>query len=495
MKAQKEFFDGNTLRRARRAVEKKETITFKDISCPGLAIRVQNGTAGWYLIDRKFKRRIDALGAFSTEDLPHLRGIVSRARAIAKEGGDPGPILRHAVTSDTPEEAENAAAVKAGAWVWEDLRDAWLATIKANNPETTYTSYRSNTGAVPGGALEPDLAHIAGKPVVAITAHDIRRVRNSILERGKDENGRQVSHVRQANHVLSNIRKAFRWGCEHYELSGLEQNPGREVEDFKLPKKLEVELKAEKPEKRPLTQLEVGKVIQAIEKWPNPQMRLALMIQVMTGQRIESVISAPASEFVDVDDANAPYKIIWRIGSDKVASRRGFPLPYFAEVAVQQARQLMRPDNRYLFPQQRPRKKGDPMIGPMSKRPAQKVWDAAQDEETGGLLDSCEFRAGTHDMRRAFISHMMSEWRIHKFMGPSAPDLITHAHEGRTKTSELVYNLDQASQEKWRIMLAWQRFVNKGYEYALEGINAEEARRRYIDWRLKKEEELGLLVL
>lgn len=490
-----EYFDGNTIRRARRAVEKKETVTYKDSACPGLAIRIQAGSASWYLVDRKFKRKIAPLGAFSADDLPHLRGIVSRARAIAKEGGDPGTILRQAVTSDTPEEAENAAAVKAGAWVWEDLRDAWLATIKANNPTTTHTSYRSNIGAVPGGALEPDFVHIAGKPVVAITAHDIRRVRNSILERGKDENGRQLSHVRQANHVLSNLRKAFKWGCEHYEKSGLEQNPAREVEDFKLPKKLEVELKAEQPEKRPLTQLEVGKVIQAIERWPNPQMRLALMIQVMTGQRIESVISAPASEFVDVDDASAPYKIIWRIGSDKVASRRGFPLPYFAEVAVQQARQLTRPDNRYLFPQQRPRKKGDPTVGHMSKRPAQKVWDAAQDEEGGGLLDSCEFRAGTHDMRRAFISHMMSEWRIHQFKSENAPALITHANEGKTKTADLVYNLDQAAQEKWRVILAWQRFVNTGYEYALEGISAEAARRRYIEWRMKKEEELGLLVL
>ncbi len=494
MKAQKEVFDGNTIRRARRAIAKNETITYKDSMCPGLAIRIQKGTAGWYLIDRKFKRRIDAFGTFDDKDIPYLRGIVSRARAIAKDGGDPGPILLQAVKSATVEEAEATAAVKTGgAWIWEDLRDDYIAFAGANKQPTTVTTYRSNLGAAKNSVLAADFEPLMGKPVALITPQDILEVQNNILERGKTPAGEYFGNVRQANHTVSIIRSCFKHGVKNFKKTGLTVNPASEIPPFTLSKKQERKIKAKtKGDVSPLSQLQIGKIIIFLETWHSAPMRLAEMIKLITGQRVESVISAKKREFVKAAEGS-PYTMVWELNSDKVGSARSIPLPYFGVAAVEAALKLARDDNEYLFPQLRPRRAGDEMNGHMSKRGENKIWMAMRQPD--GPLGDCAWKVAGHDTRRAFVTHMKSEWEVRQLPSEKSVELISHADEGAETVADELYRVDKRLREKWRVMRAWQDFVGVGYEYALEGISADEARRRYIDWRMEKEKELGLLDL
>lgn len=488
-----EKIDGNSIKRAKKALLAGEMKITRDTLCSGLAIKVNGKSAAWYYLTRTRNLKIAPLSAFGPERIDFLRVLVSRAKAVESEHGDPSPLLKEAVLAVTVDEAEAKAAVKSNqAWKWETLRNEFIKFISANRSSATLITYRSNLGAAKNSQLEADFLPLKGKPVSLITSQDILEVRNNILERGKNEHGEYVGNVRQANHSLSILKSCFRFGFENHKSSGLTANPAAPVQAFTLSKKQKKKLAiAARGKRRPLTQLELGKILLFLENWPNHSMRLATVLQVMTGQRIESVIAAPKAEMAE-SYQGAPFELVWKMDSDKAGADRSIPLADYAAKAVKTALELTRSDNRFLFPQQRPRRKGAMSNGHMSKRGANEVWHAIRAE--GGPLDSCQWNVAGHDLRRAFVTHMKSEWRLHNFESKDATDLITHADEGAETTSELIYDIDEHLQEKWRIIRAWQSFVSTGYSYAIEGIAEEEAQERYIEHRLIRERELGIAI-
>lgn len=74
-------------------------------------------------------------------------------RAIDADGGDPAAFLKEALRAASVEEAQAKAGVKAGEWTWENLRDTYLAYVKANKAADTYRGYRSALGAATNSKL------------------------------------------------------------------------------------------------------------------------------------------------------------------------------------------------------------------------------------------------------------------------------------------------------------------------------------------------------
>lgn len=109
-------------------------------------------------------------------------------------------------------------------------------------------------------------------------------------------------------------------------------------------------------------------------------------------------------------------------------------------------------------------------------------------------MEHCEWNVAGKTLRNSFISHMKSEWRLHRFESRASTDLITHKDEGAESVPDKIYDLDEHMQEKWRVMKAWDAFVRTGYDYAVEGISQKEASERYRGIRLKRERELGIQV-
>ncbi|WP_434051014.1 MAG: tyrosine-type recombinase/integrase [Roseibium sp.] len=469
---------------ATNAAERKNSLIIRDTACAGLAIRVQGAAAGWYLIDRKRNLKIAPLKAYGVDAIDHLRELVSRARAIDADGGDPATILKEALRSASVEEAEAKAGVKAGEWTWENLRDTYLDDVKANKAADTYRGYRSALGAATNSKLAPDFEQVLGKPISLIRPHDIRLVRNSILDRGKNQDGRQVGNVRQANLTLAAFKSCFSWACENYGLTGLTEDPAHQIKPTQKPRKRVEDIKAEELElaRRPLTQLELGKLIQFFETYYNPQVRVLCMFQLTTGQRIETVVSIPNFQIIDALDDD-PFEKVWRLGPDKSEKYRFLPLPDFAASAANVALRSARPDNRWLFPQQRRRLKGDQLDGHMSKRNASSLFEAARSE--GAKLSGLPW-VNTHDVRRTFISYLQTNWRTFGFETRLSTDLVTHANEGAGTVSQTIYNKDPNFAEKWKVLSAWDEYLAYGYQYACEGYSEQQTREAWKEYLVER---------
>jgi len=459
-----EVIDGNSIRKAINAVEARQNLIIRDSLAPGLAIRVQRGSASWYLITRDTKRPIAALGIFGKADIPFLREIVGKARVMLSEGQDPRSLFAAAVVErDVDAAGHRSDAADGRVMTWEMLRDAYLGWASKNRSFDTHRGYRSALGAIPGSPLVDDFASLKGKPATAIVTHDLRLVRNRILKRGQDEDGKQISHTRQAGLTVDAIKAAFKWSVENYEITGLTTNPATELNP---PGKQRINVYDEDEDddekkskaRRALTLLEIGKLIYGLEKWPNNPARLALMLQLLTGQRRTTIVRARKKGFLET----TTHGMIWEIGPDKSGKYRRLPLPDFAADTVRHAMNAGQADSIWLFPQQRLRRKGDSGKGHMSERMLNEIMEEYR--KKGGPLETVPW-ASTHDLRRAFVTHMNR--RLEPLGLPrGSVSMITRGDEGRVGLDEETYDLDPLLDDKWSLMCDWDQHIRRGCQQA-----------------------------
>nr|WP_223998967.1 hypothetical protein [Aureimonas sp. SA4125] len=427
----------------------------RDKSAAGLAIRVQKGGASWYFITRERKMVIGRLDAFATADIPELRNLVTRARSMLAEGNDPTTMLKAAVVHRSTEAASAQAAATSGSVMrWEAMRDAYLAWAKGHRSPDTYRGYRSALGAIPGSPLEADFKAIAGRPLTLITTHDLRLVRNAVLERGKID-GKQVSNQDQARLTVASLKAAFGWAVENTEVTGLTTNPATELKRAPTASISPYAVDPEETEdKRALTLLELGMLVTGLDKIDNHPARLGVMLQLMTGQRRMTVARARRRSFA----SHPEYGMIWKVGPDKSGKYRVLPLPDLAASAVEGALAAGRSTDLWLLPQQRLRRSGDAGGSHIAERTLSDVLLTLR--APGGPLSSAPWVA-THDLRRAFVTHMLPRTKALGLDSGAVP-MITRADEGRYGLDETVYDQDPALPAKSAMLTEWDRVVKEG---------------------------------
>lgn len=449
-----EHLDGNSLRKVSRVVADGGNVVLRDTSSPGLAIRVQSGSAAWYLITRERKIAIGPLAAFGASDIPELRNLTARARGMLSEGSDPSAMLKAAVVHRSVEASSAQAAAAAGSVLrWEALRDAYLDWSKAHRAPDTHRSYRSALGVIPGSPLEKDFSSIAGRPVTLITTHDLRIVRNAILARGRVD-GKQVGNVRQSELTVAALKAAFGWAVENTELTGLTANPAFELKPAAKASVNAYDNDDESEAPRALTLEELGMIVMGLERARNPVARLALLLQMMTGQRRMTVVRARRRAFAK----HPEFGMLWKLGPDKSGKYRVLPLPDLAASAVESAYAFTRDGNPWLFPQQRLRRKGDSGGKHLSERLLNEVMEDLR--APGGPLATAPW-AATHDLRRAFVTHMRPRVKALGLDADAVP-MITRADEGREGLDETVYDQDPALPAKSTMLVEWDRLVKEG---------------------------------
>lgn len=450
-----EVLDGNSLRKANKVAADGGDLMLRDKSAAGLAIRVQKGGASWYFITRDRKFVIGKLDAFAAGDIPELRNLVTRARGMLTEGTDPSAMLKAAVVHRSTAAASAQAAASSGSIMrWEKMRDAYLAWAKGHRSPDTYRGYRSALGAIPGSPLETDFKVIAGRPLTLVTTHDLRLVRNSVLERGKVD-GRQVSNQNQARLTVAAIKAAFGWAVENAEVTGLTTNPAVELKRGATASISPYAVDPEESEApRALTLLEIGMLVLGLETIDNHPARLGILLQLMTGQRRMTVARARRRAFAK----HPEYGMLWKVGPDKSGKYRVLPLPDLAASAIEGALATGRSTDMWLLPQQRLRRAGDAGGSHIAERTLSDVLLTLR--APGGHLASAPWVA-THDLRRGFVTHMLPRTKALGLDADAVP-MITRADEGKYGLDETVYDQDPNLPAKWLMLSEWDRLVKEG---------------------------------
>ncbi|NZD54181.1 hypothetical protein [Rhizobium leguminosarum] len=464
---QKEQFDGNTLRKISNLYKaqkagKKPIVEhdWRDVETTGLAIRVKPTGASWRILTREINAIIGDFHLFDENDLPQLRALVAEARLGKKQGHQPDALIKAFLeTRDVKVARDIHKVVKEGAKVWEDARDAFLEWAYRNKATKTVDGYKSALGACKDSVYEPDFRHIAGKALASITLGDLGDIRDSIVDRGEAGELKGTGH-RQADLTVAALRSCFRYITAKRRIYKLEENVALGLTNVIENEDANVE--SDGGDKlRPMSQLEIGAFIYALESCDNEIARLALFLQLLTGQRRFTACSSVASSFVEHDH----YGIVWRIKA-KGDNWRVLPLPEMAQDIVRKAKEDYKDFGcRYLLPKTRHRTAGDNMQKHIDPREASKQMEDMR--KPGGVFHSLDLQPSTHTLRKGFISFMRP--RMHEFvvggrqLQPDDVQWITHSDEGRETTAAQVYDLNDYLDVKHAILKRWEEYCMEGY--------------------------------
>jgi len=380
-----------------------------------------------------------------------VRAAAERAKALLREGGDPVPLFESLMHTPTVAAAEARAAHRAGkVWDWDQARMKFLDACRADNRPDTTRTYRSASGLV-------DLAGLKGKIITQIEPDDIRRIRDSIRDRGK---------VAQSKLTMRTLKALFGWLVEQPD-SGLKTNPAKDVATSVKDRPAMVAdaiIAAEAYGNAEAEEALSAENLQLLDKELGsampPSARFALQLAFRTVQRRLTAVSALKTSFRPHDT----YGMVWWIhpGILKVGRNRAgevrrhphvIPLPPSAQKIVRTALALTRPDNPYLFPQLRLRRASDTGDGHLSER---LLNDAlAKLQKPGRPLHKTQ-HFSPHAFRGWFTTHV-------RRLGFSKADtklILDHA-EGRTRDiTDEHYDWEQSLPAKYTILCAWEKLIN-----------------------------------
>jgi len=459
----KVVIDGNTLQGAQGAIKRREEREYRDQDTLGLMLRVRNGAGHWLWATRDGKVKLCRLGTIEVDELGKLRALVKRLRIEQAEGRDPKVLVATFVETggvDIQKSIE-VAGVAAGEWTWLVMRDRYLDYLKENLAVKTYSGHKNALGAYADGILAQDFKSMNDLPIKSITPSDISKVLLSIQERGKVKG--KGGNYAQMRLTHAAIRGAFKWATspEVYNESKLSLNVALMVSVPKRPRKDSTDIRA----KATFTPI-LASPIQLHDfafRWLtrdykcDPSIVSAIRLQMLTGQRIETVLSAHKSEFVRTK--RRPWRYVWALGPDKMSAYRLLPLPDVASYVVHEMltdEELVRPESVYLFPPLRPEKgkSTDFSKGHLSYTAVKNAILKARKE--GGPLPTT-FK-GTHDNRRAFTTHL-DDWKNLGFVDGKSVETVTHKNEGRESVSQSIYNFDDKLKEKFAVLQTYETKV------------------------------------
>lgn len=452
-----ETFSGHTLTKIKTLMKKgvASLVIYKDQDESGLAVKVTKTGASWYFSTRADNRVIAPFAQYGLADLPSLRSFVKELKIARSQGREIDTLIKAFAAGHSLSDAKNLHAVQHGdAVAWETGRDLYLEWAARNRNKDTVRGYRSALGSA---GLADDFKPIHGKPLPSITTADLATIRNNVIARGLSGDAKGEG-IRQANLTVSAIKSAFKYFVNNPQF-GIEKSPAESLSKaLERPTTLSISR-----QKRALMQEEIGALAYAIEAIPNEQARLVLQLQLLLGQRRFTVVSAKRSAF----DLHHPhYDVVWNF-EDKSHHFRALPLSGGAGELVRKAMRLSENNEHspYLFPQQRPGKDGR-MDGHLNERTVSAKLEELR--KPGGIFEKMPFNVATHDLRKAFTSVMrprMSNYKLgERQLVEDDIEMITHADEGRDRTSSLVYDRNQYLDVKLKILGDWADYIWKGYE-------------------------------
>lgn len=381
-----EKMDQVTAHRALRMVG-KEVGEIGDTVVRGLSIRIRKTAATWCLRGRLGDRQsiwtIGPVGTASTPgavSLTEARRRAMEAKNKLRNGEDPagwlqeqqtgGPIVR---TFDPTKDG----------LTWEEGRQNFLAHIKENRRPETYRDYRTTL-------LSRDFEPFRGRLIKSLNDDDARRLRDSILDRGKPT---------QSKHSLTILKSMLSWLSDRAD-TGVKTNVAAGV---KSPKERSTGKGSGRKGRVPTLEA-LGRVAWNLAASSAPAARLAGAMILFTGQRALTVRKARVEDFRLAEDGEPAWIISHRkIDPQATNTPPGeadrphvIPTPPILVHIIEQAIALLPEDARregWLFPQTRLRRQGEGGGGYISHN---------------FILDAFRAAGGTdatHDMRRAVATH------------------------------------------------------------------------------------------
>lgn len=477
------LFDGNTLKSvsslyARKDGKKPEPRIYRDTGQSGLVISAGKTGAVWKISTNSLNRGLGDFSLYDKDDIPKLRTMVALCIAEHKAGRSIDAIIDYFKLHKDLERSKAEQDVISGKGMkWPEARDAFIEWAYKNKAKSTVDGYKSALGACPGSVYEVDFRAIMDKPVVSITAGDLSRIKNSIIKRG-EAGELKGTGLRQADLTVAAIKSAWKYFFDKQDDFPLDTNVAnqlssvQESEDNDDEEDFEDEEENEDDGLRAMTQLELGAYIWALELEPNPIHRNASMLQALTGQRRRAAIIARRRRM----KPHEKYGFVWQTRG-KGNTWRSLPL---GEVAADLVRMSLEDFEKYkskfLFPKVKVRNAGDKKDGPTSGRQVSKVMEKMR--KPGGVFHGLDICPSTHDLRKAFVTHLKP--RMHEFqvggksLTPDDIKMITHVNEGRADVASSVYDLNAYLDVKHAILTAWETYVIEGYRMYTESLQPQQ---------------------
>ncbi|MGG3810125.1 integrase family protein [Methylorubrum rhodesianum] len=451
-----------------------------DAGCPGLLLRVgPRGARFAFKFESGHRTHRLTFGSPETIRLAEARSLASEARRrLVDRIGIPddrwleAQLRKLRKLPPKPEPApRDPALVQAfeddmlrhGEWTWEEARESFLREVARTRRPATHLDYSKMLSV-------PELAVFAGRRVRRITIEDLATIVYAIHASGRE---------RHAEHLASVLRPMWSYLAkhEHKKKSGVEAGvPGLRAPERSAGDRPRANGKV--PGSHVATPDEIGRALAIARSGAvEGTVATALQLLVLTGQRRRPVAEALVEDFVPWIET--PGWGVWSMGPRhrKTAAKRGdkhrhcVPLPpaLWAMVQAQMAR-AAEVGTPFLFPQVRPKKKGDTGDGHLS--------DAALNHK---LLDMA-IAASPHDMRRGLSTVCQKRLGV-----PRATVKMILDHNEGIRTDDVLerhYTEDDRLDDKQPLMDRWIAWANEQAANAAatlpgaEELGAEMARRR-----------------
>ncbi|MDB5526044.1 MAG: hypothetical protein JWM58_3807 [Rhizobium sp.] len=482
------YIDHDVWKQAQKDAVAGRNIDYRDKNTSGMAIRVRGGKAAWYVMTENFKKRIGGLALFVPDktyskkkeggNLGELEKLVAQIKVLMAEGDEPRV---NAIISEINKGAPDAKGAKEKValrrgeiWTWEQMRDAYLEHVHGSLGFRSWEAQRSALGAA-GKTIGDDFEPLMGQAAPSITSEHLAAVVQKMEVRCSSKEGATANTgLAQRKKVVQYFRTLFDWASEadseQRKMTGLSVNIARLV---KMPKPASVNsgkdrkkrgkarkeaLATFKPMYASLSELAKTFLWRMWDDVTAPEpAKIALLLQLLTGQRIGSVLTADHIEFVRVPaERDVPWKYVWALGPDKQQAYRLLPLPDIASWCIYKMKKShARDGNDFLFPQLR-RSKGQ------GGQPGDIGWTMHYSTVKETLiktrkLDECLPKSfgGTHDSRRCFISHL-SEWSDFGFADHMSIERVTHKNEGKETVRQKIYDKNPSLRDKYKVLKTWE---------------------------------------
>jgi hypothetical protein len=477
------YIDHDVWKQAQADAMAGRDIDYRDKNTRGMAIRVRGGKAAWYVMTDAYKKRISGLPLFVPDkiykksvekgNLDDLQKLVIQVRELMEDGDEARvDAILSEINKGAPDARrakEKVALSRGEIWTWEQMRDAYLEHVHGSLGFRSWEAMRSALGAA-GKTVGEDFEPLMGRAAQSITTEHLNAVMKKMEARcAEKKDSTANTGLAQRKKVVQYFRTLFEWASEadstQRRMSGVDVNIARLL---KMPKAASVSSgkdrkKRGKARKQALATFkpmyarpsELAKTF-LWRIWedvaaPDPA-KIALLFQLLTGQRIGSVLTADHIEFVRVPaERETPWKYVWALGPDKQGAYRLLPLPDMASWCVYKLKKShARDGNDFVFPQLRKSKgQGD--------APGEDGWTMHYSTVKEALartrkLDNCLPKSfgGTHDSRRCFISHL-SEWSVLKFADHMSVERVTHKNEGKETVRQKIYDKNPSLWDKYKV--------------------------------------------
>lgn len=352
-----------------------------DAGAPGLVLRVAPRGVTWgfraKLGDKQLRLRLGGLDLFGlriARDLASAAMLMVREERIAPTETwlTDQLVSRRIIAAPAPKPQPVAR------WSFREAKDAYLEEVKRTRREATWRDRKSMLSL-------RELKAIEETPVAKITRRDLASIVAGIHRSGRE---------RHAEHLAECLRPMWAWLAKDAQQlrSGV---LGPDMSLLRAPERSTREEETGQGTYVPPV-AELGRLLAIAGSGVlEPVIADAIVLLVYAAQRRRTVVAARRADFSEEDGV-----LVWKIPpahrktARRLGSRKSHDLPLTSDVAAMVRRRLKANDeSTWLFPQVRPRRKGD------------EVSHINPDSLSHALAYLPGIVASPHDVRRGLTTH------------------------------------------------------------------------------------------